>query len=341
MAILLLTLVSLPACHRSTTGPDAAPRADTQSKRPAQADADPGGFPVTIDDSLGRAVTVSKRPQRIVSLAPTHTEILFAVGAGDRVVGVTSHCNFPSEASRRQHVGGFAPETMSIETIVGLQPDLVLSAGLLHRRVIDALAPLGTPVAGLDAARLDDVYRNVEIVGRLTGCREQGRKLAADLRNRVEQVKLRLQHVPRSDRPNVFYLVWDQPLMTVGAQSYINEVVESAGGRNIFDDVAFDYPQVSDEEVIARNPDIILAAASGEMEVRRRAIVERPGWQQLPAVRRQRIHFVDADRVSRPGPRLVEMVEVVARILHPEAFNEPAREAKASVGQSTKGSENR
>jgi iron complex transport system substrate-binding protein len=230
---------------------------------------------------------------------------------------------------------------MSIETIVGLQPDLVLSAGLLHRRVIDALAPLGTPVAGLDAARLDDVYRNVEIVGRLTGCREQGRKLAADLRNRVEQVKLRLQHVPRSDRPNVFYLVWDQPLMTVGAQSYINEVVESAGGRNIFDDVAFDYPQVSDEEVIARNPDIILAAASGEMEVRRRAIVERPGWQQLPAVRRQRIHFVDADRVSRPGPRLVEMVEVVARILHPEAFNEPAREAKASVGQSTKGSEKR
>jgi iron complex transport system substrate-binding protein len=277
-------------------------------------------FPLTVTDDLGRKVTVSAVPARIVSLAPSNTEILFAIGAGAQVVGVTTLCNFPPEAQTRAIVGGLLARTISVEAIVALRPDLVFAAGALHRTVVEALERVGIPVVALAPRRFEEVYANVAMAGRLTGHASEAARVATTMRARAAAVAATTRDLEPDRRPTVFYEVWHEPLMTAGPGTFIGQMIALAGGRNIFADVREDYPQISAETVIRRDPAVILGPDHHAQHLTAQKIRARPGWAGIKAVRAGRIYLVNGDIVSRPGPRLVEALEIIARRLHPDLF---------------------
>lgn len=301
--------ISLLMIAASGCTPPAAPVA--QVPEPVTVD-----FPLTITDSIGRKITLTHPPRRIVSLAPSNTEILFAIGAGADVIGVTTYDDYPPEVKKRDLVGGFLPKSVSLEKIVGLKSDLVLIAAGVQTPLIDSIERLHIPIAVLDAHTLDEVYANMRILGRITGRQANADRCVAEMRARVDKVRVRAASIPPERRPTVFYMLWEEPLMTVGPKTFISQMIELAGGRNLFPDLQQEFPRISSEEVLRRNPEVILAADHGEQEKARARLLERSSWQTLRAVKHQRIGFIDEAIISRPGPRVVEGLEAISGIVH-------------------------
>jgi len=275
--------------------------------------------PVTVVDGLGRTVSLSAPASRVVSLSPACTEVLFAIGAADRVAGVTEYCDYPAEARKKPKVGGFSGKAVSIETLVALAPDLVVVEGQMHERVIAMLENARVPCYAADAQGLADAYRIIAQLGALTGEDSGARRVGGNMRERIDSVRRKTEKA--AARPLCFWIVWDDPLMTAGRRTFIDEAIEAAGGRNAFADSREQYPTVSLESVIARKPDWILSGAmqrGGRTDAA--SLSARPGWRILDAVREGRVGFVDADSVNRAGPRLADAVEALAKLLHPEAF---------------------
>lgn len=277
-------------------------------------------IPINITDDLGRPVTLSTLPQRIVSLAPSNTEILFAIGAGDQVVGVTEYCNYPPEAQAREKIGGFSANTISVEKIIALEPGLVLAVGKLQQPVIEALEQANVPVVAIDPNTLDQVYTRIELVGRLTGHEAQAAQVVAEMKDRVAAVSERIVTIPPQDRLAVYWEVFDEPRMTAGPSTFIGQLIELSGGINIFADVSEEYPQISDEEIIARNPAVIMGADTMGEKLTTELVAQRPGWSQIDAVKNGRIYLFDGDMVSRSGPRLAQVLEAMAQALYPDLF---------------------
>jgi len=274
-------------------------------------------FPLTITDARNLEVTLQKCPSRIVSLAPSITESLFAVGAADQVVGVTDQCNYPPEAKQCQKVGGFDWTSVSMERLVSLKPDLVVATGKQHSRVIERLNQFRIPVVLVDPESIQDVYDTLLLLGKITSHRQQAKELVASMKRRVAETRLRVGYINKHDRVRVFYQVYDEPLMTATGNTYIGEMIELAGGENIFATLEGTYPTVSMESLVALNPEVILAPTHGTSVSK---IVSRPGASHIDAVKDNRVHLLNADIVSRPGPRLAEGMEQVARALYPEQF---------------------
>jgi iron complex transport system substrate-binding protein len=235
------------------------------------------------------------------------------------VVGVTSYGNYPPEATTREQVGGITNKSISIESIIALEPDLVLASGS-QDEVIPVLEETGLTVIALDPVTLEDIYTNIELVGQVTGHAEQATALATDLRRRANAVREKVATVHPADRPAVFYEVWDEPLMTAGPQTFIGQLIELAGGQNIFADVKEDWPQVSPELIVERNPEVILGPEAHGSALVAEQIAARPGWDGVAAVQNNRIYLLDGDMVSRPGPRLIDVLEEIARGLYPDLF---------------------
>ena len=280
-------------------------------------------FPQSVTDLLGREVVFSRAPGRVVSLAPSNTEILFAIGAGDRVVAVTTYCNFPAAAAALPKIGGFAARTISIEAIVALSPDLVVAGDKNQRSVIDALVLAGVPVLSVQPRTVDEVYDTALLLGRLLESEAGASAMIADLRRRLDEVAARIATVPLERRVRVYWEVFDQPLMSAGPRSVVGQVVELGGGINIFGDVGDEYPQINAEAVVARDPQVIMGPASMRIKsMSRDLLAARPGWSRIAAIREGRVVVLPDEPVTRAGPRLVEGVELVARTLYPEIFSE-------------------
>ena len=330
---LVLTLAACaPATNRSRrTGPDRSGCRPSRPRRPAAtpalpitAPAEPAGaqtYPLTAKDDLGREVSLAARPARIVSLAPAITEVLFAVGAGPQVVGVTEFCNYPPEAQEgREVVGGFSAESMSVEKIIALKPDLVFAEGAAHAPVTGALQAAGVQVFNFDPKDFAGIYANILAAGALTGNASQAGQVVAGMQARVAKVTAIAANIPLDQRVKVFYEVWDEPLMTAGPATFIGQVVEMAGGLNIFADVQEQYPTISAEAVVARAPQVIVGPSTHVDGLTVEKIAGRPGWASLPAVKEGRVAIVDGDIISRGGPRLADALEAVARAIYPERF---------------------
>jgi len=275
---------------------------------------------ITVTDDLGREVNLPAAATRIISLAPSNTEILFAVGAGDKVVGVTSYGNFPEAALTKDVVGGFSPDTISLETIIALQPDVVFSVGGLQMPIIEALEKLDIPVVALDPASIDDIYADIELVGKITGNESGAAAVMDDMQTRIAAVTDIVSQVPADERPTVFWETWDDPLMSAGPTSFIGQMIEVAGGVNIFNDVEDQYPIVSAEEVISRNPDTILGSDTHGDKLTVTAMSARPGWAQISAVQNGRIYLINGDIASRAAPRVADAIEIMAAALYPDLF---------------------
>lgn len=304
-------LLFLSACTQ--TGSSAAEPA------PAATPAAAATFPLTMTDDLDREVTITSRPERIVSLLPSNTEILFAVGAGEQVVGVTSYCNYPPETATRTQVGGITSQTISIEAVAALEPDLVVASGA-QKDVIQPLSEAGLTVIALQPATFEDIYSNITMVGQVTGHADQAAAVVEDMRDRVAAVSAQVATIPEAERPTVYYEVWNEPLMTAGPHTFIGQMIDLAGGRQIFADAGEDWPQVSAEVIINRNPAIILGPTTSSEILTAEKIGARPGWENIAAVRDNHIYLLDPDIVSRPGPRIVEALEAMAQVFYPDRF---------------------
>lgn len=282
----------------------------------APAGAPPKQSAIQITDQLGRVVKLDKVPQRIVSLAPSNTEILFALGLGDKVVGVTTYCDYPLEAKEKPKIGGFS--TPDIEKIVAAAPDLVVAASIHAKTVIPQLESRGLKVLVLAPKTVDDVVQAIDLAGDATGTQAAADKLVADMQSRINLVKglvMALSSYP----PRVFYVVWQDPLMTVGADTLQGQLISIAGGKNIFDDLA-GYPTVDLEVVLQRQPQVIIAGVghgAGQDAPSQWARSE-PRLKDTEARQQGKVLEIDANIISRAGPRIADGLEEMLRLIHPD-----------------------
>lgn len=272
-----------------------------------------------VVDDLGRSVNIKEIPQRIISLSPSNTEILFALGLGEKVVGVTEFCNYPPEALDKEKVGGYS--TPDIEKIIALQPDLIFADDIHKEETIPALEERGLTVFALMPGNLDGVLADIQMVGKITGKEQEASELVAQMESRIEAITEKTGQLEPQERPRVFYIVWHDPLWTSGSETFIHELIEKAGGVNIFQDVT-EHKIVDIESVIYRNPEVVIACTGhGKAEEKPFEWAKsEPRLQATEARMNNRIHEIDADIVSRTGPRIVEALEEFARFIHPEIF---------------------
>lgn len=285
----------------------------------AQTDNDKSSW-LIVTDALGREVSFDAPPRRVISVAPKNTELIYALGLQDRLIAVTEFCNYPPEAQELETIGGFTSETINLELIVEKEPDLILCADGMHEPLIPKLENLGLKAVVLGAESLEGMYGEIELLGTVLDAREAAEELSASLKARVKRVREGVAGIPETERPAVFYMVWDDPLMGAGPGSFIGEILTIAGGRNILKDVTEPYPYVSHEAVVARNPQFIFAPTTHSQEVDPEKIAEQPGWEGIHASRLNQIYLLDGDQVSRRGPRMVDALETIAARLHPERF---------------------
>lgn len=271
---------------------------------------------VAIKDDSGVEVTIKGIPRRIVSLTPSNTEILFALGLGDRVVGVTTYCDYPPEARKKPKIGDLQT---NVEKVVSLNPDLVVAKWTMNKDAVVKLRKLNIPVLCVEPESIDGVYHAIELIARATGTTEKGNKLIAEMKSEIEQVKEKIAGIPQSKRLKVFIEIGDDPLYTAGSQTFVDELVNLAGGINIAGDIK-GYQMYNSETVVEKNPDAILAADSYYIDVNK-SIQKRPGWSNIKAVCEGRIITdIDPNLISRPGPRSAQAVRTIARALYPELF---------------------
>ena len=272
----------------------------------------------TVIDDWKRPVTLEKKPERIVSLAPVNTEILFALDLGEKVVGVTEFCTYPPEAVSKEKVGGMT--TVSVEKVIALNPDLVLALNLNGEETVDTLDDY-FPVLVIDqqkVTRIEDIFTRIELVGKITGEEERATALVAELRGRVESIT---NQTEGKENVKVAYIVWHDPLWVTGSGNFQNDPIEKAGGENIFSDIE-DWGTVSIETLVERNPDVIIVSGGhGVAEMKPYDfIMTDERLAVLNARKNGRVCSIDADIIARPGPRIVEALEEVAHCLQPDLF---------------------
>ena len=284
----------------------------------AQATPTPAPPAIALTDDAGRTVEIAGTPQRIISLAPSNTEILFALGLGDKVVGVTDFCNYPEEAKAIEQVGTYFEP--NIEKIFSLSPDLVLAVADLPEDVIAKLEELGIPAPILNPADLEGILANIQLVGKATGAEKEAEALVSEMRGRIAAVTEKASEV--EERPRVFCEIDatdpSKPWAS-GPGSFMDAMIRLSGGTNVAADAESPWPQLSAEEIIAKDPEIIILA-DAKYGVTAESVGERPGWEVITAVKEGAIFDIDDDLISRPGPRIVDGLEAVARIIHPELF---------------------
>jgi len=275
-------------------------------------------------DRLDRHVRFTSIPQRVVSLTPSTTEVLFAIDAGAQVVGATEYCNYPPAALEVARVGSGTLESMSRETILSLEPELVLCKWDRHQPLLEQLDRLGIQVLAVGPESLQELFDEAEMLGRVLGHEQPARELIESMHARRDQLTAIVKAIPKEERRSVFYEVWDEPLMTAGPKSFIGEIIELGGMTNIFSDVTGRYPKVSSEVVLQRNPDIILAPSSHAEQVSIESILQRQGWSGVRAISEKQVYLVDGDSVSRCGPRLLDALEQMIRVVYPQQWSSAA-----------------
>ena len=265
-----------------------------------------------MTDEAGRRVRVPLRPQRVVTLAPNLTEVVYAVGAGELLVGNTTFCDYPAEAKQVAKVGDTLQP--NIERIIALRPEIILvSTASQLETFTRQLDERGIGVFVTDPHDLEGVFRSIKSIGELLGREEQAAKLLTELRARAAAVEEAVR--PRAV-VTVFYQVSPSPLWTAGRGSWITDLIRRAGGESVTGEIEGEWMRYSDESALASRPEAIIMATGGEkMEV-------AAALQKSPAVQNKRVYGINGDFLSRPGPRLVDGLEQMARSLHPEAFRQ-------------------
>jgi len=301
VATAILVLLALPCC--------AAWARQFNSEQPHSATRE-------LTDEIGRRVQVPQQVNRIISLAPNLTEIVFALGEGNHLAGDTDFCDYPTEALQKPHVGGTV--NPNLEEIVSLMPDLVLATKSINRReTVNALDHIGLPVYVTDPHSVEEMIASVEHIGSAIGVEKAATALSESLRARMADLDRR---VSGAAQRRVLFVVWTEPLISVGRDTFIADALRRAGGRSVVE-TSTEWPHVSMEEIVKLQPDFLIFASAhaGDAQHDLETLRTRPGWRNLTAVQQGNI-VVISDAINRPAPRMVDAIEQLAHALHPEAF---------------------
>lgn len=313
VSALLALLLGVAACERAPAADVTLPARDAP-RTPAAGAAPAVATPAGVIDDSGRPLQATEPPRRIISLIPAVTETLVALGVRDRLVARTNYDRDPALAALPSVGGGLTP---SVEWLATRQPDLVVAwPDATSRSLVERLRALDIPVYAARTETLADAFRTIRNLGELLGVPARADSLEAALRAELDSVRAATAGRPR---PSVLYLASLDPPAAAGPGTFIGELIDAAGGRNILDDAGWPWPQVAVEEIVRRRPDVIILSLGGPGAA---GAAERlrtlPGWSDLPAVRHGRVHTVDPDRFNRPGPGVVHAARALMTLLHPE-----------------------
>lgn len=248
-------------------------------------------------------------PQRIVSLSPASTEILFAVGAENQIVAVSDFSDYPPQAQNLPKVGGFDGKTLSLEKILSFNPDFVYLTNVMHNHLIPHFESLNIDYYLSDANSFEQVKNEILQIAKITGHTSTGENLVKEIDSAINKINSQNQLL---QKPTVYWEVWNSPFMSVGNSSFINDLIKTAGGINIFQEIAQAYPTVSEETIVAKNPQIIIIPQNSGITVD--SVKNRKGWSQIDAVKNDKIFIVDDNLLTRSGARIGESAEYLANL---------------------------
>ena len=306
VAVLILSILSGISC--------------TTNSNNSQVEAASAAFSIT--DDRDTKIDFSKPVDTIISLAPSNTEIVYFVGAEDKLIGRTDYCNYPEEVSSVDSIGGFYDPNK--ELIITKNPDVVLATGLhVTTGDVEYLENYGLTVIVINPETVGEIMDSIEIVGKLTGNEETAQNKVAELEERIDAVTVKTSLLTDAQKPRVLHVTWHDPLWTVGTSNHMNTVIVMAGGKNIFTDVSGDV-QVDSEQAVTRNPEVITVVTGHGSNVNDSfnylKATDSP-YKNTDAYKNENINLVNADLVSRASPRIVDALELVAGILHPDLFS--------------------
>ena len=271
-----------------------------------------------LNDEMGRKVKVPYPAKRIISLAPSITEILFALGLNEEIAAVTKFCDYPEAALSKPKIGGFV--NPDIEKIVSLKPDLIIGIRDGNRMdTVDRLNDFGFPVYLIDPKGFDGVMRTIKNIGNVVGREMESRRMIKDMVDKRENIVILTRSL---SKPKVFFQVGDAPLITVGKGTLADDLIRLAGGRSISENEAASYPSYGIETILAKAPEIIIMSSMESRKDHMNLVKRWQNWKSIPAVKMNAIHVIDSSLVDRPTPRVVEGLEALAKMIHPEAWVE-------------------
>ncbi|MGP7819103.1 ABC transporter substrate-binding protein [Niallia sp. 01092] len=308
---LLLAVGVLAGCGETKKGDNAA---DTKKT-------DAVSFPVTIKDALDEEVVVDKKPEKIVSLIPSNTEIAFALGLGKEMVGVSNYDNYPPETAKIEKIGD---SNFNVEKIISLKPDVVLAhASGAHnsKEGLQQLRDAGIDVIVVnDAANFEGVYDSIAMIGKATGETQAAEKVIAEMKNKIAEIKNKAAKIADKDKKSIYIEISGEPsIYTTGKNTFMQEMLDTINAKNVVTEEG--WIQVDQEEIIKANPDVIITTYGiYATENPAETISKRKGWQDITAVKNKSVADVDSDTVTRSGPRLVKGVEEFAKAVYPDVF---------------------
>ena len=305
--VLMLVFVGLVGCSQDKIdpGPDAVGPNNNNIEY---------NYSKTFSDDFGHIIELEEAPERIISLAPSHTEILYALGLGDKIVGVTAFCDYPAEALELEKVGDYMG--INFEKIIELEPDLIVNYGQLDDDASKIYSDAGIPVLSFLPESIDEVINTIKQIATATDTVEEGDALVKSMEDHRDEIVAKVQTV---DTVKVFYEIWHDPLMAAGAGSFMDSLINLANGTNVASDAEGAYPSYDIEQLVENDPEVYLTA-NDLPDKTVESISARPGYEDISAIKNGDIHILDGNISSRPGPRIVEGLELVARAIHPEVF---------------------
>ena len=311
--VLLLTFSLLAGCGTANENAD-----DTTNNQKQTEQSQTKAFPITLTDDLGNEVTIEEQPEKIVSILPSATEILFALGLDDEIIGVSEHDNYPEAALEKEKIGDM---DMNTEKIISLMPDVAFLAKYNYENSAEAikqLEQLGIKVVIIDTEEsFEAAYESIELIGKATGKTEEAKEIVASMKEQMEQIKEKASQVTEAKK--VWVEISPQPdLYTAGQHTYIGEMLNIIGAENVATEDG--WYSVNEEEVVKMNPDVIVTTYGYYVENAVEQVLSRDGWQEVTAVKNKAVYDVDSDMMTRPGPRLVDGVEELGKAIYPEIF---------------------
>ncbi|WP_164216501.1 ABC transporter substrate-binding protein [Virgibacillus sp. YIM 98842] len=314
---LLLVTGILAGCGE--TEDDATDQTETETEQTEQPSSDESAFPVTMEGSDGEEVTIEEKPEAIVSLIPSNTEIAFALGLGNNIVGVSDHDNYPEEVQEKEKIGGLE---LNIEMILSLEPDLVLAHPTNSPEGIDQLKESGLTVLMVnDATNFDEVYESIEMMAEATGTKEEGENIITSMQDKLSELEEKAAGIPEDEVKSVYIEISPEPeIFTPGNNTFENEILTKINAENIAADQE-GWIELSEEAIVEQNPEVIILSYDF-VEDPVGQLMGRDAWQDIEAVKNEQVIQVDTDIISRPGPRLAEGAETLAKAIYPDVFEE-------------------
>jgi iron complex transport system substrate-binding protein len=313
LLIILLTIVALSACGEQKES------VKEEGNKSTEQTSDKSSFPVTIKDALDNEVIIDSKPEKIVSLIPSNTEIAYALGLEEEVVGVTDYDNYPPEVTSKEKIGAME---INIEKIISLQPDLVLaheSQALNQTEGLEQIKDSGTKVVVVnDAQNFEQVYDSIQMIGKVAGETQKAEELVTSMKDKIAEIKEKSAKI--TEKKKVLLEVSPAPdLYTTGKNTFMDEMIQLINAENIANDQE-GWVKLDQEAMINRNPDVIITTYGFYVDNAAEQVLSRQGWENVTAIKNKQVVDVDSDRVTRSGPRIVEGVEELAKAIYPEVF---------------------